>query len=387
MVDRCRPGCRFRCTLHCASHTAGAPIKGNDMEMMMQDTGSLFAGQDLLDAWQRLRERQPRLRIRDAAARLNVSEAELLFASQGERVVRLQPNWRLMFETLPAMGEVMALTRNEHCVHERHGCYDNISFSRNGQIGLVVNGAIDLRLFMQGWSSLFAVSEPLTEGKWRRSLQVFDRQGKAIHKIFLTDASDVFVWARLCEQLKDEGLPALTIEPEPEGAVEYMDAQIDQAALQADWAALKDTHHFFAMLGRHHVTRTQALRLAGRRWAEPLATSALVDTLQGCAGSGLEIMVFVGNRGCIQIHTGAIERVVRTGDWFNVLDPAFNLHLRDGAIAGLWRVRKPTADGIVTSLEAYDQDGELIVQLFGARKPGMAELIDWRTLVESHAAA
>ena len=41
-------------------------------------------------------------------------------------------------------------------------------------------------------------------------------------------------------------------------------AEVDAAALRTDWAALQDTHHFFAMLKRHALTRTHALRLAGR---------------------------------------------------------------------------------------------------------------------------
>lgn len=357
------------------------------MNMMTQQATPAFAGQDLLDAWQQLRESQPRLRIREAAVHLNVSEAELLYASQGERVVRLKPDWTALMDALPGMGELMALTRNDYCVHERHGRYDNINLSRNGQMGLVVNPDIDLRLFMTDWSSLFAVSEPLADGKWRRSLQVFDRYGQAVHKIYLTDASDLLGWVRLTEQLRDDSTEALAIEQRPLPQLPRADAEVDQPALASDWAALKDTHHFFAMLRKHQLTRTQALRLAGSEWAERLAPGALVESLERAAETGLEIMVFVGNPGCIQIHTGPVKRLVRTGEWFNVLDPAFNLHLRDGAISELWRVRKPTADGIVSSLEAYDSQGELIVQLFGARKPGKPELSAWRELVESHVVA
>ena len=91
-------------------------------------------------------------------------------------------------------------------------------------------------------------------------------------------------------------------------------------------------------------------------------------------------MVFVGNAHCIQIHTGPVCNLKWLDDWFNVLDPEFNLHLKTTGIAELWRVRKPSTDGIVTSWEAFDADGELIVQLFGARKPGEPERDDWREL-------
>ncbi len=46
-------------------------------------------------------------------------------------------------------------------------------------------------------------------------------------------------------------------------------------------------------------------------------------------------------------------------------------------------LRKPSVDGIITSLEAYDHNGELIMQMFGARKPGQPERAQWTALAES----
>jgi putative hemin transport protein len=48
-----------------------------------------------------------------------------------------------------------------------------------------------------------------------------------------------------------------------------------------------------------------------------------------------------------------------------------------------WVVRKPTADGDVTSLELFDADGETLAMFFGERKPGRAELASWRALVDT----
>src|SRR5262245_47905157 len=89
-------------------------------------------------------------------------------------------------------------------------------------------------------------------------------------------------------------------------------------------------------------------------------------------------MVFVGNRGCLQIHTGEVHKIVPLGPWINVMDPGFNLHLRTDAVTEAWIVRKPTDDGIVTSLELFDANGETIALLFGARKPGIPEQDAWR---------
>ncbi|WP_304547848.1 ChuX/HutX family heme-like substrate-binding protein, partial [Acidovorax sp. ST3] len=56
---------------------------------------------------------------------------------------------------------------------------------------------------------------------------------------------------------------------------------------------------------------------------------------------------------------------------------------RGDHIAEAWAVRKPTKDGHVTSLEAYDADGKMIIQFFGKRHEGETERADWRSLAES----
>ncbi|PZP21508.1 hemin-degrading factor [Pseudomonas kuykendallii] len=336
----------------------------------------------LYQAWQSLREQQPHLRARDAAAALGVSEAELIASRIGLDAVRLRPEWAALLPALGDLGQVMALTRNEQCVHERKGPYREVSIAPNGQMGLVVSPDIDLRFFLSGWAFAFAIVEQTDHGA-HRSLQFFDRQGAAVHKVFLTEASEVPAWEPLIERFRAESQSAeleLQAAAEPDATV--ADASVDVEALRADWADLKDTHHFHAMLRKHAVARTQALRLAGAEWAEPLQPAELPRTLDVAGVREVPVMVFVGNRHCIQIHTGPVRNLRWMGEWFNVLDPLFNLHLKTSGVHELWRVRKLSVDGVVTSLEAFDADGELVLQLFGERKPGTPERQDWRTLAE-----
>jgi len=71
------------------------------------------------------------------------------------------------------------------------------------------------------------------------------------------------------------------------------------------------------------------------------------------------------------------------GPWINVLDPGFNLHLREDLVTQVWLVKKPTTDGVVTSIELFDAQGEFIAYFFGKRKPGIPETTGWRMLAES----
>ena len=67
-------------------------------------------------------------------------------------------------------------------------------------------------------------------------------------------------------------------------------------------------------------------------------------------------MVFVGNRGCLQIHAGPVHRVEMVGPWLNVLDPGFNLHLREDRVTAAWVARKPSGHGDIHALELYDAE-------------------------------
>jgi putative hemin transport protein len=91
-------------------------------------------------------------------------------------------------------------------------------------------------------------------------------------------------------------------------------------------------------------------------------------------------MCFVGSRGCIQIFTGKVKNIKAMGPWINVLDPDFNLHLRESGVIEAWLVRKPTTDGDVTAVELFDAEGNQVAQMFGTRKPGQPENRQWRAL-------
>ncbi len=155
---------------------------------------------DLKTRWSELLQKVPKLRIRDAARELGVSEAELLATRCGESVTRLEGNWGGLIKKFPTLGEVMCLTRNEAAVHERYGTFtEQISFFH--EMGQVVGPDIDLRLFMTHWEFGFAVMDDMEEGP-RRSLQFFDADGTAVFKVYLTRQSDVAAYDEFVQKYR-----------------------------------------------------------------------------------------------------------------------------------------------------------------------------------------
>ncbi len=346
----------------------------------MQATES--AAPDLYTRFLNLRSER-NLRHRDAAQALGVSEGEAIAAAVGRaaplRAVRLHGPWAALFEQLPSLGRVMALTRNEAAVHEKTGVYE--SMSHEGPVGLALGPDIDLRIFYMRWAHGFAVTEDTARGV-QRSLQIYDAAGTAVHKVFLKDGADLGAWAALTEAHADaEQAPGGRFEPVAALPVPAADDSIDVEAFRAAWLGMADTHEFFPLLRRFGVTRTQALRLAPAGMVQTLPNSTVRALLQGAAAAGTSIMCFVGNPGMIQIHTGPVKKIEFMGPWVNVLDPGFSLHLREDLVAQTWLVRKPTSDGIVTSVELFDAQGESIAMFFGERKPGKPEIEPWRELL------
>lgn len=309
------------------------------------------------------RAENPRARARDLAQQLGATEGQLV-ASQvdGQAVVRIAPGLDRLFAGFQSLGPVLALTRNDSAVHEKDGPY--LDYHSGEHASMVLGAEIDLRMFPRHWVHAFA----LTEGD-KRSVQVFDAAGDAVHKVHLRPASDVAAFERLVAELRlDDQSDAMEVAPRAPTEVAKADpSKLD--ILRKEWAAMTDTHQFLRLTSKLKANRLGAYRIVGEPFARKLAPAAVEAALRGAAVAAIPVMIFVGNRGCIQIHGGPVHRIEPMGPWLNVLDPGFNLHLRADHVAEVWLVNKPTRHGGAISVEAFDAEGGLILQIFGKRDP------------------
>ena len=327
----------------------------------------------------KLQEQKPGLRARDMAQSLGVSEGALVASGCGHGSTRLVAHFPAQITALQTLGEVMALTRNAHAVIEKVGVYQN--FEHQGHASQVLGEQIDLRLFLGRFHVGFAETKEGPSGT-HRSIQYFDAFGQAVHKVHLRAASDVAAFAAFVDRFRaPDQSPDEEFAPAADKLRMRSDGEIDVAGLRTQYEQMKDPHELFHILRTFGVGRLQALRLLGPEHAQKVDPLALRTLLQGAAECELPIMIFVGSLGVIQIHSGPVRTLRQYGDWFNVMDPGFNLHLHEPGIASAWVVRKPTADGFVSSLELYDDREETILLAFSKRKPGKCESAQWRALL------
>ncbi|WP_208441439.1 hemin-degrading factor [Bartonella raoultii] len=328
----------------------------------------------------RLREEKKEIRNRDFAVSLGISEAELVaaYCTIG-KAKRLKIDVAALLENAPQLGIVMALTRNEHAVHEITGCFEKIVQDQNVPITL---GQIDLRIFSKQWKFGFEY-EVMVLGKPTKSLQFFDQHGDAILKLYSKDTTNMEEWSKLVEKLLHEDQSSVLDVLPASTPTQYDTTELDVEKFRDRWRNMTDVHQLHKIISEFKINRYDAVKYAGREFAHELVVDAVEAMLKGVAEQEIPIMCFVGNRGCIQIFSGQVKNIKQVGPWLNVLDPKFDLHLLVSGIESVWRVRKPTCDGYVSSLEIFDKNGEMIVQFFGMRKEGQKEREDWRALLNS----
>ena len=307
----------------------------------------------------------PTKRARDLADFLNIGEAALVAAQVsvgGATKITADPN--VLIPRLKELGPVMALTRTASVVHEKDGIYDN--YHAGDHASMVLNGAIDLRIFPSHWVHAFAVRVEKDESV-RHSIQIFDAAGDAVHKIHARQGTDIAALEQLTADLAtDDQSDTLTLATrQPPEEPKSNTAKLD--ILRHEWDRMTDTHQFLRLTSKLGMNRLGAYRIVGDPYVQQLHPDAVNTALERLAETALPSMIFVGNRGCIQIHSGPIHNLRKMGPWQNVMDPEFNLHLRLDHIAEVYAVHKPTRRGMAHSIEAFDKDGAIILQIFGMR--------------------
>ena len=341
---------------------------------------------ELWKQYQVLKAKTPMLFPTEGAAVLGVSEFELMLASPYSQYIGDQ--CRAVLKQFETFGEMESIVRNELAVHEKTAPYHNLKLGE--KMGLALNvGGLDLRFFMWQWQHMLAVTDTSRTGKPSYSIQFYNGQGAAVDKVYLRELSDETInrWqAMIEEQQQKVSNVTLTLEAQkPVNDWRYRAlSETGRTQLQQGWLAMTDVHQFHSLLKNLDIDRASSYRQAPEQMTQQLDISAVESVFEQARDAKCPIMIFVGNRGLVQIQTGTVQTLKRIGDWFNILDKDhnnFTLHLKDKALAQVWSVKRPTKDGIVTCIEGFDRHGVSIFSVFGQRIEGTPELEEWQQIV------
>lgn len=289
---------------------------------------------------------KPEMRSRDLAELLGISEAEYLCAwlGAGTRCISCQPEE--VFPKLPAVGTLMALTRNACAVHETIGVFDRFSTYRT--TAECHGDGIKTHLTSKNWVYGFSV-EKLHDDRRLCSFQFFDGYGSAVHKIHTRPTSDLSVWDRIAEGLS-------------------LNADPDEIRSQlATHKASKPTR-MMSVSNFEILSEGCKSNLEFRR----VSNECIEQMLNAASASGLPLVCKVNSTGCLQMYEGPVTKIVTMGPWVNVMDDGFHMHLRKDHLLGTYVVSRTNGTEIRTSLEAYDPSGARVIY-FANQDDGTAE--------------
>jgi putative hemin transport protein len=317
---------------------------------------------ELKQVYQSFQQANPGVRIRDAAGILGVSEAKLLATSLGEGVTRLRADWITFLPGLARVGPLMALTRNDAAVIEKTGDYANVRLQ--GPLARIKSEQIDLTIMLSEWVYAFAVEDDLPEGI-RHSVHIFNAGGTAVHKLYARKATDIDRFLALIRSVTADDQTPEVLAFRERGAFQPASSERSLAVEEAS-----------AILARFNGKPEDVEGPPGGRIAR---TDSVRRMLEMCVSEGVPVQLTVASPGAIQVHAGPIFRLKATPSWFNILDPDFNLHLREDLVA-VTRVRETSGEGY-EALEVFDAS-ERLIAIFKAGHPEDPDgLTAWRGIL------
>ncbi|MBO1927059.1 hypothetical protein J3998_05665 [Thiomicrorhabdus sp. 6S2-11] len=298
-----------------------------------------------------------RPRAREAAKTLGISEAEyvaLSYPSQAQPldIDRLQD----LLIAVQNLGEVMALTRNDSMVFEHHGSYYNPRFRHNHMI--LENPPIDIRLRLNDVSWGFSVNE-----NERLSLQFFDTEGRAIHKIYLTEKSDHHAYHYLIQKYCTKFVMPSPKSSDHKGELKAQPSEQEWLEFKKRWEQMTNSHQLNPLLKSYGISRPQAYQQLVDV-ATQINPDSVKFTLEQLALLQVPVLIFAPNGVCTQIHNGTIDKLMETGPWLNVLDKTFHMHLNLPSVSQAWKVYKPSDQEIIESIEWFDHANQPIAMLY-----------------------
>jgi len=296
---------------------------------------------------------------------------------------RLHGEFAPLMQRLATLGDLTEVTRNSSALLEK----DNVSGTLyvNNEIELAPAEAMHLRIFYPQWEHGYALEEhDACSGGKRHSLQFFDRYGSMMHKIVLGENGDIASFRQLvsdhaaAEQLAPHLVHPLHSDDESE---DHGLRQIDVDALRAEWAHTHNHDDFIQRQEAFDQQRLRKLRLAGKAFAYQVANDSARVILQRMTEFGTSIMAQVGNAGIVQAYYGKIKNIRVKDSRLKIMNAGFRMQLREDHIDSVWVAKKPTTDGIITSLELFNRQGTHIASFLSKKSNGQPEPREWREAI------
>ena len=258
---------------------------------------------NLKSKWKKFKQDNPKVRIRDAAYQMKVSEAELLSTEINETVsFLLIEDMNEFIKDILKVDKIMFLIRSDYVVHEKTIKTKNIRLEDNQIIDLDKNGCNILDFNIDAFEYVF-FQKKKHSNRELKSFQFFDKAGMAILKIYLKGKDFGFF-----DEIDLKYKKIYNYE------MQY-DLDINNSKLLESKIKINLPYDISNSTTSCRDISVKSLRLI----------------LENASDMKIPIQIHALGLGTIQYHRNTVRNIVDYGSWVNVIDQKFNLHvLEDG---------------------------------------------------------
>ncbi len=259
-------------------------------------------------SWRKLKSKpgNEKIRIRDAAKKMNVSEAELLSTKMNNGVYFLKVlDYNLIFDNLlKNTDRLMFLVRNDFAVHEKNIISSKYSIFENKIINTESN--VPLLEFNVDVFKYAFYEDKIHINKSLKSFQIFNVNGDSVLKIYLKGrASDEFEKICLANKVKYN-----------------YELQKNEKFPKYKEKVIKENFLVDRLFGFNDA-----------RDVSNLDKGTFRKILLICSEKKIPIQIHLINNECVQYHLDVVNNIVDYGPWLNVMDKGFNIHILEKSIS------------------------------------------------------
>lgn len=331
---------------------------------------------DIRLRWEQLKSYHPELSPTTAAEKLKLSEIELFQSARGENLKILNDHFGELFAEIEKIEPFKILIRNKSCIQEINGSF-NIKNLKESEIIEISNDLGNLNIRMDELKYCFSI-----KFETENSFRFFDSKGSSVLRIITNPDINQKLFDKITEKFISKDQDAAIKIESAETVLNQNSAEINLQEFHNDWKNLNTIDDFQQILKKHNLSRWQAVHNAPVDFfAAKIKNRKVVNLLEEIIESEIPIKIYTENSCCVQSYHGKIENSSWHGSWFNVFAPDFGFHFDSSKVIESRIVRKPTNAGIISSIECFDGNDEMMFEIFCDRENEDPELNEWRALL------
>ncbi|MAM99226.1 MAG: hypothetical protein CMF91_05005 [Candidatus Marinimicrobia bacterium] len=292
--------------------------------------------QSIKTKWEKLQAEDKKIRIRDAAKKLETSEASLLSTEINDGVYFLNiSDYNTFLTEVLSLDKIMLLIRSDSVVHEKTISSKDIQLRDNKVFNNKSNELI-LEFNPTLFKYIFSQNK-LHAKRSLRSFQIFDIYGDAILKIYLKGKNEI-EFDNIVERYKSEYNYELQ-EPinhknlEPKSIIELNSSVKECECYDYD-----------------------------------LNENILRKVLIGSSKEQIPIQIHAIGKGTIQYHKDLIKKIVDFGPWINIIDKTFNLHAMENHLKHVILKKHQRNNDSFYYLDFYDISNNYVLGICSLEK-------------------